>query len=47
VARYPLNQPIRLSTTVRDVTGALVDAGALTLLVKISAADGTQTTTGT
>jgi hypothetical protein len=47
VARYPLNQPIRLSTTVKDVTGTLVNAGAITLLVKISAADGTQTTTGT
>jgi len=47
VARYPLNQPIRLSTTVRDVTGALVNPGALTLLVKIAQADGTQLTTGT
>jgi hypothetical protein len=36
-----------VSTTVKDVTGALVDAGALTLLVKLSAADGTWTTTGT
>jgi hypothetical protein len=45
--RYPLNQPIRLSTTVRDVTGTLVNAGALTLLVKIRNADGTSTTTGT
>jgi hypothetical protein len=47
VARYPTGQPIRLSTTVRDVTGTLVDAGALTLLVKTAAADGTLTTTGT
>ena len=47
MARYPLNQPIRLSTTVRDVTGALVNPGALTLLVKIAQADGTQLTTGT
>ncbi len=47
MARYPQNQPIRLSTTVKDVTGALVDAGALTLLVKTAAADGTWTTTGT
>src|SRR6185437_5736022 len=47
VARYPSGQPIRLSTTVRDVTGALIDAGALTLLVKLAAADGTWTTTGT
>jgi hypothetical protein len=36
-----------VSTTVRDVTGALVDAGAITLLVKTAAVDGTWTTTGT
>jgi hypothetical protein len=36
-----------LSATVRDVTGALVDAGTLTLLVKLAAVDGTWTTTGT
>jgi hypothetical protein len=47
VARYPLNQPIRVSTTVRDVTGALTDAGTLTLVVKLAQADGTTTTTGT
>jgi hypothetical protein len=47
VARYPLGQPIRLSTTIRDVTGTLVNAGALTLLVKLAQADGTQLTTGT
>jgi hypothetical protein len=47
VARYPLNQPIRLSTTVKDVTGTLVNATALTLLVKLAAIDGTWTTTGT
>ncbi len=47
MARYPSGQPVRLSTTVRDVTGALVDAGALTLLVKLATADGTLTTTGT
>ena len=47
MARYPLNQPVRLSTTVRDVTGTLVNATALTLVVKIAAADGTMTTTGT
>jgi hypothetical protein len=47
MARYPLGQPIRLSTTVRDVTGALVNAGALTLLVKTAQADGSQLTTGT
>jgi hypothetical protein len=47
VARYPLNQPVRLSATVRDITGALVNASALTLLVKIAQADGTMLTTGT
>jgi hypothetical protein len=47
VARYPLGQPIRVSTTVKDVTGTLVNAGALTLLVKIAVADGTTSTTGT
>lgn len=47
MARYPLGQPVRLSTTIRDVTGALADPGSLTLLVKARAADGTMTTTGT
>jgi hypothetical protein len=47
VSRYPSGQPVRISTAVRDVTGALVDAGTLTLLVKTAAADGTWTTTGT
>ena len=47
MSRYPQGQPIRLSTTVRDVTGTLVNAGALTLLVKTAAVDGTWTTTGT
>ena len=47
MARYPLGAPVRVSTTVRDVTGALVDAGALTLTVKLAQADGTQATTGT
>jgi hypothetical protein len=32
--RYPNGQSIRLTTTVRDLTGALVDAGSLTLTVK-------------
>lgn len=32
--RYPLGQPVRLSTTVRDVPGALADPGALTLSIK-------------
>ena len=47
MSRYPLNQPIRLSTTVRDVTGTLVNATTLTLVVKIAQADGTQLVTGT
>lgn len=47
MSRYPLNQPVRLSTTVKDVTGTLVNATTLTLVVKITNADGTKTTTGT
>jgi uncharacterized phiE125 gp8 family phage protein len=47
MARYPSGQPIRLSFTVRDITGALVNPTAATLVVKIAAADGTSTTTGT
>lgn len=34
MARYPIGQPIRLSTTVKDVSGALVNAGTLTLTVQ-------------
>jgi len=47
LSRYPAGQPVRLSTTVRDVTGTLVNASALTLLVKLAQADGTWATTGT
>ena len=47
VARYPNGQPVRVSATVKDVTGALTDAGTLTLLVKLAVADGTSLTTGT
>jgi hypothetical protein len=47
MSRYPLGQPVTLSTTVRDRTGTLVNATTLTLLVKIAQADGTQLTTGT
>jgi hypothetical protein len=47
MSRYPLGAPVRVSTTVRDVTGALVNPGTLILLVKTAAADGTWTTTGT
>lgn len=32
--RYPNGQPIRLTTTIKDLTGALVDAGALSLTVQ-------------
>ena len=47
MARYPLNQPVRLSATVTDVTGALVNPATLTLLVRLAQADGTWLTTGT
>jgi hypothetical protein len=47
VSRYPQGQPVRISTTVRDTTGTLVNAGAITLLVKLAQADGTLLTTGT
>ena len=51
MARFPLGQPIRQSTTVRqlnvDGTTTLVNPTTLTLLVKVAAADGTMTTTGT
>jgi hypothetical protein len=33
MSRYPLGQPVRVSTTVRDVTGTLVNATTLTLTV--------------
>ena len=50
--RFPLGQPARIGTTVHQANpdgtqGPLVDAGALTLLVKLVNADGTMTTTGT
>jgi hypothetical protein len=47
MSRYPAGQPIRVSTTVRDTTGTLVNATTLTLLVKLAQADGTWLTTGT
>jgi hypothetical protein len=47
MSRYPQGQPVRVSTTVRDVTGTLVPAGTLTLVVKLAQADGTLATTGT
>jgi hypothetical protein len=33
VSRYALNQPVRVTTTIRDITGTLVNAGTLTLTV--------------
>ena len=50
--RYPLGQPVRVPTTVRQANldgtpGALVNATTLTLLVKLAQADGTWTVTGT
>ena len=50
--RYPLGQPVRVPTTVRQANldgtpGALVNATTLTLLVKLAQADGTFSTTGT
>ncbi len=51
MARYPLGQPVRQSTTVRqlnvDGTTTLVNATTLTLVVKLAQADGTLLTTGT
>ncbi len=47
MSRYAAGQPVRVSTTVRDVTGALVNATTLTLVVKLAQADGTWLTTGT
>lgn len=47
MARYPLGQPVRVSFTVRDLAGNLVNAAGTTLLVKASQADGTWLTTGT
>jgi len=47
LARYPLGQPVRVSTTVRNASGALVSPDALTLLVKVAQSDGTSLTTGT
>jgi len=40
VARYPLNQPVRVSTTVRDLNGALADPSSITLT--LAKPDGTQ-----
>lgn len=47
MSRYPLGAPVRVSTTVRDTSGALVNAGTLSLTVKLAQADGTLATTGT
>lgn len=49
--RYPLGQPVRVPTTVRqlnaDGTTTLVTPATLTLVVKLAQADGTWLTTGT
>lgn len=34
MSRYPLGQPVRVSTTIKDLTGAPVDAGTLKLTVR-------------
>src|SRR5882757_3091636 len=34
MSRYPSGQPVRLTTTVKDITGTLVNAGGLSLTVK-------------
>src|SRR5215469_2616856 len=47
MARYPLGQTVRVPLTVRDPGGTLSDAATQSLVVKIAAADGTQTVTGT
>lgn len=47
MARYPQGAPVRVSTTVRDTTGTLVNAGTITLTVKLAQADGTLLTAGT
>ncbi len=51
MARYPLGAPVTIPVTVQqrntDGTYSLVDAGTLTTVVKLAAADGTLTTTGT
>src|SRR5258708_22213261 len=47
MSRYPLGQAVTIPITVRDRTGALVDAGAQSIVVKVRNADGTQTVTGT
>jgi len=51
MARYPLGQPVTIPITVQqrnvDGTFTLVDATTVTTVVKLAAADGTSTTTGT
>ena len=47
MSRYPLGQPVRVTTTVTSASGVLVNPGTLTLLVKLAQADGTTVTTGT
>src|SRR5258708_12868275 len=45
--RYPSGQPGTIPITGRDRIGAIVDAGAQSIVVKVRNADGTQTVTGT
>src|SRR6266568_355947 len=51
MARYPQGQPFTIPITVKqrntDGTYSLVDAGTVTTTIKLAAADGTLTTTGT
>lgn len=51
MSRYPSGQPVTIPVTVQqrntDGTYSLVDAGTLTIVVKLTQADGTSTTTGT
>lgn len=45
--RYPAGQPVRISTTLRNLSGALANDSTLTLVVKLAQADGTWLVTGT
>ena len=47
MSRYPQGQPVTVSTTVKDRSGALATPTTLTLTVKLAQADGTLATTGT
>lgn len=47
MARYPLGQPVRVSTTAKDDSGSPATPASLVLTVQIANADGTSTVTGT